>query len=131
MPFAHPPVSGWPRGLRALGLATAVAVSGCGTVAPSSSPASASSAPQSTAPASTAAGPTASPRSAADVYAAIREQVIQIRGLTPTKPVDPVSLDETELRANLTADFDRENTPAELQLGQDELITLGLLPKDA
>jgi hypothetical protein len=130
MPFAHPPVYGWPRGLRALGLATAVALSGCGTVAPSSSPASASSAPQSTAP-STAAGPTASPRSAADVYAAIREEVIQIRGLTPTKPVDPVSLDETQLRTNLTADFDRENTPAELQLGQDELITLGLLPKDA
>ena len=117
------------RPLSSLGLVAALALAGCGPLAPSGSPPTPSAAAQATAAPMTTAVPSPSPRSDAEVYAAIRAQVIKIRGLTPTKPVDPVSLDETELRANLTADFDRENTPAELQLGQDELITLGLLPK--
>jgi hypothetical protein len=120
-----------PRSRRrsSLDLVAALVLAGCGPLTPSGSPAAPSAAAQATAAPTTAAVPSPSPRSDAEVYAGIRAQVIQIRGLTPTKPVDPVSLDETELRANLTADFDRENTPAELQLGQDELITLGLLPK--
>lgn len=115
----------------ALGVAAAVLLAACGTVSPSGSPAApppTGAATPATTAAPTGAGPTPSPRAAAEVYADIRAQVIQIRGLTPTKPVEPVSLDATQLRTNLTSDFDRENTPAELKLGEDELITLGLLP---
>lgn len=112
--------------LASLEVAAALTLAACGTVTPSSSPVPPSAIPQPTAPAS--AAPTPSPLAAAQVYADIRAQVIQIRGLTPTKPVEPVALDATQLRTNLTADFDRENTPTELTLGEDELITLGLLP---
>jgi hypothetical protein len=117
-----------PPRLLSLGLSAVLTIAACGTVSPTGSPTPAGATPGSTAPASTPAAPSATPRAAADVYADIRAQVIQIRGLTPTKPVDPVSIDENQLRTNLTADFDRENTAAELQLGEEELITLGLLP---
>jgi hypothetical protein len=111
-----------------LALLAAIGVAACGTVSPSGSPAPPVSTAAPSAPPASPAGPSPTPRAAADVYADIRAQVIRIRGLTPTKPVEPVSIDENQLRTNLTADFDRENTAAELQLGQDELITLGLLP---
>ena len=62
------------------------------------------------------------------MYAEIRAAVEGIRGLQPTTAVDPVSLDEAQLRANLTAEFDRENTAQELALAEELLITLGLLP---
>ena len=119
-----------PRLRRAsLGLTAVLAVASCGTVSPTSSPTPpAATIVAPTGPPATVAAPTASPRAAADVYADIRTEVEAIRGLQPTKPVEPVSLDEGQLKTNLTADFDKENTPAELQLAQDELITLGLLP---
>jgi hypothetical protein len=107
---------------------TAALLAGCGTVTPSTSapPPATASAP-SPAPSASQA-PSASPRPAAEVYAEIRAAVEAIRGLQPTKAVEPVSLDESKLTANLAADFDRENTPDELRLSEDLLTTLGLLP---
>lgn len=107
---------------------TAALLAGCGTVTPSTSvpPPATTSAP-SPAPSASQA-PIPSSRPAAEVYAEIRAAVEAIRGLQPRKAVEPVSLDETQLTANLAADFDRENTPAELRLSEDLLITLGLLP---
>jgi hypothetical protein len=104
-------------------IAAILALAGCGSVSPSAAPTVAPPTPAPTDP-----GPTPTARPAAEVYAEIRAQVIAIRGLEPTKAVEPVALDETQLRSNLTADFDRENTPQELQLAEDLLITLGLLP---
>lgn len=120
------------RRLPFLALIASLALAGCGTVAPSGAPATSTPAP-STGPtiAPPSAGPTSSSRPAAEVYAEIRAAVEQIRGLRPTKSVEPVSLNEDQLRANLTADFDRENTSQELQLSQDLLIALGLLPTSA
>jgi hypothetical protein len=120
------------RRLSTLALIASLALAGCGTVIPSGVPTTSTPA-ASTGPtiAPPSAGPTASPRPAAEVYAEIRAAVEQIRGLQPTKAVEPVSLNEDQLRANLTADFDKENTAQELQLSQDLLITLGLLPAGA
>jgi hypothetical protein len=67
----------------------------------------------------------------AQVYGAIRSQVEAIRGLQPTADVDPVTIDANQLRTNLTAEFDTSNTATNLQFSQDELETLGLLPKGA
>ena len=111
------------RRIHRLALAAVLTLAGCGTVTPSTAP---TIAPTSV-PASPA-GPTPTPRPAAEVYGEIRTAVESIRGLQPTKAVEPVSLDEAQLRANLTTDFDRENTAAELDLAEDLLITLGLLP---
>lgn len=120
----------------ALALAVTLGLGGCGadvaSTAPSTPsttvPQASSSAPSSASSSAPAPTPPASSRPAADVYAEIRATVEAIRGLQPSKAVEPVSLDESQLKTNLTADFDKENTAAELKLSEDELITLGLLP---
>jgi len=115
-------------------LAAILALAGCGSVQPSASspPSLAPSLPPSAAPSAgptpSAVAPGASSRPAAEVYAEIRTAVEAIRRLQPTKAVEPVTLDAAQLTANLTADFDHENTPDELRLAEDLLITLGLLP---
>jgi hypothetical protein len=111
-------------------LLAAASLAGCGTVAPSpSAPPTGTPTPPSPSPAaSVGQTPSVSARPAAEVYAEIRAAVEAMRGLQPTKAVEPVSLDAGQLTANLTADFDRENTPDELRLSEDLLITLGLLP---
>jgi len=81
---------------------------------------------QTQAPASATPGPSAPP--AAEVYAAIRKDVETIRGLQPTKSVDPVAIDGAQLLTNLTAEFDTENKPADLHFSEEMLIALGLLP---
>jgi hypothetical protein len=107
-------------------LAIGIAVAGCGTVAPSVvSPASAAASrpPQSTA----SVAPTATADPAA-VYAAIENQVQQLRELTATSPVDPKLLDVATLTKNLAAAFARDN-PADLVLANQRLLELmGLLP---
>lgn len=102
-------------------------VAGCTTAPPSAVPTDtpAGSGAESVAPA--ASGPAASGLDPATVYAAIRTQVESIRGLQPKNDVPPVVIDETQLRANLEADYDRTNTPAVLDASQRELIALGLL----
>ena len=106
-------------------LTAALLVVACNPPAPSS-------APTATAPAATQPGsatPGSSQGSAIDVYKAIRQAVESIRGLQPTADVDPVTIDEAQLRTNLTAEFDKENPAEELTFSQDTLILLGLLPK--
>jgi len=65
---------------------------------------------------------------AAEVYGEIRKAVEAIRGLEPVADVDPVTIDEAHLRANLAAEFDKENKPADLKFSEESLILLGLLP---
>jgi hypothetical protein len=117
MPICRPAS---PRRLAAW-LAAALLVGGCTTTAPTAGP-TATTLP------STGATPAASRPPDAEVYAAIRKDVEAIRGLEPTEAVAPVTIDETQLRANLTAEFDSENTTSDLKFSEDVLITLGLLP---
>src|SRR5215213_7243404 len=106
-----------------LAWAAALALIGCGTDVPSAAPTPPGASPGPTSGSTVVPAPTQTPRPAAEVYAEIRSTVEATRGLQPTKAVEPVSLDETQLKTNLTADFDKENTADELKLAEDELIT--------
>jgi len=117
-----------PRSCRpGLAITLALVLAACGSTAPTTAP----SATTATVPPVVAAPPTPteSPRSADQQFAAIRTQVEAIRGLEPTGAVEPVTIDATQLEANLAAEFDSSMTPADLKNANDELITLGLLPK--
>lgn len=104
-------------------LVLCLALAACQTATPTSAP---------TAPAATAtATADGTPRPPAEVYAEIRAAVETIRGLKPTAAVDPVTIDEAQLRKNLETEFDATQSPAQLKVAEDELITLGLLPKGA
>jgi hypothetical protein len=111
-----------------LAMTATLALAGCGNVSPSTAPSAPTTQGPTTAPPATAPGPTPTARAAAEVYAEIRAAVEGIRGLQPTKAVEPVSLDEAQLKSNLAGEFDRENTPDELRVAEDLLISLGLLP---
>ena len=63
------------------------------------------------------------------IYGTIRAQVETIRQLQPTADVDPVTIDEAQLRENLEAEIDAELTPEILAVSNDLLITLGLIPE--
>src|SRR5262245_24949628 len=103
-------------------LSLAIAVGGCSPNVPTAAPT------PTTAPSAAIASPAASRPSDAQIYAAIRGAVETIRGLQPTADVAPVTIDEVQLVKNLTAEFDSENTPADLRFSDAALITLGLLP---
>jgi hypothetical protein len=107
--------------LFAPGLAAALLLSACNPTAPTAAP----TATPAALPSPTAAS---SERPAAEVYKTIRQAVESIRGLQPSADVDPVTLDETHLLANLTAEFDSENPAEKLKFSEDALIALGLLP---
>lgn len=109
-------------------LALGLTVAGCSTVTPTTPPTQPTA---SVAPTPNPVQATDPPRPPAEVYAEIRDQVVAIRGLKPTASVDPVTIDETQLRVNLEAEFDASQTPAELKEAEELLITLGLLPKGA
>jgi hypothetical protein len=117
------------RPMGAAAILVAITLCGCSTAPPSPSP-TAAGLPTPGASISTPA-PSASPLDPATVYAAIRTQVEAIRGLRPTADVAPVLIDETQLRANLTAAFDRDNPPSAVEATQRTLIALGLLPAGA
>ncbi|MEO8273332.1 MAG: hypothetical protein ABI620_04635 [Chloroflexota bacterium] len=110
----------------ALSLALALAVAGCGSVTPSAAPTQAATPP----PPTTGPVPTIAPssRPAAEVFAEIRAAVEAIRGLQPTASVDPVTIDEVQLRTNLEAEFDATYTPAQLKDIEELLAALGLIP---
>lgn len=114
----------------ATGLALALVLAACETVAPTSTPTAVAPSGASAPPASS--GPTATPapssRPAAEVFAEIRAAVEQIRGLRPDAAVDPVTIDEAQLRRNLEAEFDATYTPAQLKDAEDLLMALGLIP---
>src|SRR2546423_6020723 len=109
-----------PSALAVLTAATILALGACGTTAPTVTP------PPTSAP--TTVLPTGTPRPPAEVYAEIRAAVEAIRGLKPTADVDPVTIDETQLRKNLEAEFDKENSAGDLKFSEETLIALGLLP---
>jgi hypothetical protein len=94
----------------------ALAAAACNPVAPTTAP-------------TDAPGGTARP--VGEVYAEIRAAVGATRGLAATSEVDPVVIDEAQLRINLEAELDAEYTPEELATTEDILITLGLLPADS
>src|SRR5436309_6211573 len=106
--------------LATLAVVAILALGACGTTAPTAPP-TPTSAP-------TTVLPTGTPRPAAEVYAEIRAAVEAIRGLKPTADVDPVTIDETQLRKNLEAEFDKENAADDLEFSEETLIELGLLP---
>ena len=82
-----------------------------------------------TTPTAAASGGPESSTDPAAIYAAIAAQVEQIRDLRPKADVTPALLDADQLRANLTADFDRNNPPALVAVTQGLYIELGLLPQ--
>jgi hypothetical protein len=100
-------------------LALSFALAGCGPAAPTEPP------PTIPEPVPTLS---ATSRPPAEAYAQIRAEVVAIRGLQPTADVDPVTIDEAQLRANLEAEFDATYAAAALKDTEDLLITLGLLP---
>jgi hypothetical protein len=117
-----------PRRFAPVALLAAV-VTACSSTAPSPSPAPT---PQPTSTAAITAppspSPTASPRPLAQVYADIRSQVEAIRGLAPTKAVEPVVIDAAQLAKNLVAEFDASHDAATLKDTDDLLQALGLMP---
>ena len=79
--------------------------------------------------ASTLASPTASEDPTA-IYDAIERQVIQIRGLQPTRAVPRQLISEAELRTMLTQQFDEQTPPAYLAANERLYKALGLMPQD-
>jgi hypothetical protein len=122
MPGPHRHARPRPRlqSLATLSAAAILATAACGTTAPTATPLP-------TAPPTTVL-PTGSPRPPGEVYAEIRDQVEAIRGLQPTAEVDPVTIDEEQLRANLESEFDKQNSGGDLEFTEATLIALGLLP---
>jgi hypothetical protein len=111
------------RRFAAIAAACLLATAACNPPAPT-----ASTAPTGTTPPPATASPGASQASAAEIYARIRTEVEAIRGLRPSADVDPVTIDEVQLRTNLEAEFDKENAADALRFSEATLITLGLLP---
>jgi hypothetical protein len=99
-------------------------LTGCGNQVASPSPTVAPTSPKAV------PSPTATPNPA-EVYAAIKAQVIQIRGLQPKRDIDPQVLNETELRTRVEKAFDRDNPPAIVRANERLLKGLGLIPEDA
>ncbi|MEX2011077.1 MAG: hypothetical protein WEF51_02445 [Chloroflexota bacterium] len=96
------------------------------TVRPTGTPAPAASA--------TPTGPAASRPLTPDpatVYRAIEEQVVAIRGIQPTKPVDPQVLDEAELKVRIEKSFNEDNPPDLIAANERLLKGMGMFPEDA
>jgi len=85
-------------------------------------------------PSATPTGPAVSPTPAPDpatVYKTIEEQVVAIRGIQPTKPVDPQVLDEVELKVRLEKSFNEDNPPELIAANERLLKAMGMFPEDA
>jgi len=116
-----------PRSRRCAAALLAVALLGACSPGPTPSPSALPS--SATTPTAAASGGPESSTDPAAIYAAIAAQVEQIRDLRPKADVTPALLDADQLRANLTADFDRNNPPALVAVTQGLYIELGLLPQ--
>jgi hypothetical protein len=109
----------------------------CGGPAPSPSPSQAPSptaTPTPTATASQAPSASASPASSAEVNAAlddIEAQVIEIRGLEPSREVERRFIDEGELRTMITGMVDEETPPEYIAATERFYKAFGLIPADA
>jgi len=115
-----------------LALLAVLVVAACGPSNPSASPsAAATSTPAASAavPSSSAAVSSGSADQAADaVYDAVEQQVIGIRGLKPSRPVERQFIDEAELRTLITQQFDKDTPPAYPAANQLLYKALGLIP---
>ena len=81
------------------------------------------------APSSSAAASSGSANQAADAtYDAVEQQVIGIRGLKPSRPVQRQFIDEAELRTLITQQFDKDTPPAYLAANEQLYKALGLIP---
>jgi hypothetical protein len=109
--------------LAALAVATIV-VAACGSSSATATPTPTPTTPPSPTP---TARPTPS-QDAATVYAEIERQVQQIRELEAEKPVTPALLDETQLKKNMTAQFDKDTPPAVVAATEKLYELLGLIP---
>ena len=117
--------------IASLALIAVLIVSAC----QSNPPASPSPSP---APTSTAATPapsaSASPAAASGdptgdaIYDAVEEQVVAIRGLKPSRPVERQFISEAELRVMITEMFDEDTPPAYLAANEQLYKALGLIP---
>lgn len=122
----------WARhwALPAVVLSALLAATGCGPSAPTPAPSSAApSIAPTTSPAVASIAP--SPAASADVaaiYDTIEQQVIEIRGLRPSKPVPRQSIDQAELRTMMTEEFDRQSPPDYVAANDQFDKALGLIP---
>ena len=114
-----------------LALIAVLIVSACQSNPPASP--SASPVPTSTA-ATPAPSASASPTAASGdptgdaVYDAVEEQVVAIRGLKPSRPVERQFISEAELRVMITEMFDEDTPPAYLAATERLYKALGLIP---
>jgi hypothetical protein len=130
-----------PRWLAAA-LTVLVLVAACGNPTPSASPtgslpptATPSGTP-SAAPSGSAVAASPGPSASVDpgvtaIYDKVEQQVVEIRRLQPTKPVARRFIDQAELKALLTADFDKDTPPDNLAANERLYKALGLIPADA
>jgi hypothetical protein len=128
VPLSIAPARGRPR--RRLGPLVASVVfvlAACGSNGPSAAP---STTPAPTAPPTASAAPTpvVDP---ATVYAAIENQVIQIRGLKPKTNVVPQLLDDAGIKKYIADSFAHDNPPDVLDANERTLKAFGLLPPAA
>lgn len=133
---------GWTRrsAIATLLASVVIVAAGCGSIAPTVTPSSppslvpaTSQPPATTSPSPSPATTSPSPAASVDVaaiYDAIERQVVEIRGLKPSRPVARQSIDETELRTMMTDAFDRESPPAYVAANERLYKALGLIPAD-
>ncbi len=103
-------------------------MAGCGSTTPPI--ASPSSVPTASALPTAAASPTATPNNDA-IFSSIEAAVQKLRGLAQRTPVGRTILDETQLKAFITASFDKSNPPALIAANDHLEKALGLLPAGA
>ena len=118
--------------LPALLAAFALAIAACGPSVPTASPTGGASPTAS--PSAATPSPTASPSIAQDpqeIYAAIEEQVLAIRGLEAKTPVDPKILDDAGIKKFVKDSFTKDNPPELIEANERMLKTMGLIEPDA
>ena len=119
-------------------LAVALLAAACGPATLSATPSAAPStvlaptAAPSASPSGAAVAPSGSANAGADaIYDAVESQVVAIRGLQPRKKVERQFIDETQLRAILTQQFDQDAPPAYVAATERLYKALGLIPAGA
>jgi hypothetical protein len=124
---------GWARNsaLQVVAVSVLLIAAGCGNAAPTPSPSSASPNLPSTPPPATATPSTAASADVGSIYDAIEQQVIDIRGLKPSRPVPRESIDHAQLRTMLTEEFDRQSPPDYVAANEQLYKALGLIPADS
>jgi hypothetical protein len=135
-PCDNRPVAASPRNLRRrlptlLATLALIAVA-CGPATPSPTvrPTGTAALSASATPSGPAVSPTPPP-DPATVYRTIAEQVVAIRGIEPTGPVEPQVLDETELKVRIEQSFNEDNPPDLIAANERLLKAMGMFPEDA